>query len=566
MRFPPTIPFAILFALAFAVFPRCSHGQDSGAQVIVVYNTAVPESKAVADYYARKRNVPGNQVFGFELNTGQEMSRAEFRESLQKPLAKLLSSEKLWHFATEIIRATNDAAQRVVWRVDKSKVRYVVLCYGVPVAIAKQPNFKELGDDKLRPELRRDEAAVDSELALLPLIEESPPLAGPLRNPVYSATNTAEFSPTNGLLMVTRLDGPTAEIARGLVDKAMEAETNGLWGRAYFDLRGITDPGYKMGDDWMRASSKICERLGFETVVDEKPATFPPEFPMSQIAVYCGWYDANVSGPFTLPRVEFMPGAFAYHLHSFSAANLRSPTANWVGPLLAKGVTITMGCVYEPYLTGTPQPAIFLARLLYDRMTFGEAAYASQPVLSWQTTFVGDPLYCPLRLSPQQLEQNLLRTRSSLADWPSLKFVDLNLAKGVPPVTAMAFLEQNQMTRHSAILSEKLADLCAALGKPASAIELYQRALQLDASPMQRIRLRLVLGEKLTEAGSDQEAYDNYAALLQEDHDYPGKLNIYRKLAPLAQKLGRTDAAVRYEDLIKSLETPAAPDSKPTKP
>ena len=45
---------------------------------------------------------------------------------------------------------------------------------------------------------------------------------------------------------------------------------------------------------------------------------------MSQIAIYCGWYDENVSGPFTLPKVEFMPGAFAYHLHSFSAATLRS--------------------------------------------------------------------------------------------------------------------------------------------------------------------------------------------------------------------------------------------------
>ena len=35
---------------------------------------------------------------------------------------------------------------------------------------------------------------------------------------------------------------------------------------------------------------------------------------MSHIAIYCGWYDASVSGPFALPKVEFMPGAFAYHL------------------------------------------------------------------------------------------------------------------------------------------------------------------------------------------------------------------------------------------------------------
>ncbi len=45
----------------------------------------------------------------------------------------------------------------------------------------------------------------------------------------------------------------------------------------------------------------------------------------------------NASGPFTLPKVEFMPGAFAYHLHSFSAFTIRSTTRNWCGPLLAKG-------------------------------------------------------------------------------------------------------------------------------------------------------------------------------------------------------------------------------------
>jgi hypothetical protein len=51
-----------------------------------------------------------------------------------------------------------------------------------------------------------------------------------------------------------------------------------------------------------------------------------------------------------------------------------------------------MGCVYEPYLTGTPNVAAFLARWLADGFTFGEAAWDAQPVLSWQTTVIGDPL------------------------------------------------------------------------------------------------------------------------------------------------------------------------------
>ena len=179
------------------------------------------------------------------------------------------------------------------------------------------------------------------------------------------------------------------------MDKAIQAETDGLWGRAYFDLRGITNADYKLGDDWIRGASEICRRLGFETVVDENPGTFPVSFPLSQVAFYAGWYDESVSGPFTRPIVEFMPGAIAYHLHSFSAGTIRSTTRNWVGPLLAKGATATMGCVNEPYLTGTPDVATFFARILFFGFSFGEAAYAAQGQLSWQTTVIGDPLYRP---------------------------------------------------------------------------------------------------------------------------------------------------------------------------
>ena len=44
--------------------------------------------------------------------------------------------------------------------------------------------------DKIsKPEFRRDEAAVDSELAWLPLIKMKVPLAGPLPNLLYGCTN-----------------------------------------------------------------------------------------------------------------------------------------------------------------------------------------------------------------------------------------------------------------------------------------------------------------------------------------------------------------------------------------
>ncbi len=529
---------------------------NPGDEVIVVYNTRVPESKGVAEYYAKRRHVPARQVFGFPLSTNEDMSRAEFRQDLQKPLARKLKELKLWKIGPVIVPATTNQPGRVEWKPMQSKIRYALLCYGVPLRIDHDPAFTEPGLLERRPEMRRDEAAVDSELALLPLIEENLPLAGPLHNPVFTTTNEAMLHPTNGVLLVTRLDGPTPAIARGLVDKALQAEADGLWGRAYFDLRGITDPAYKIGDDWIRGASEICRHLGFETVVDDHPGTFPAAFPMSQIAWYMGWYDGTVSGPFTRPTVEFMPGAFAYHLHSFSAATLHSAHQNWAGPLLAKGATATMGCVFEPYLSGTPDLAIFTARFLFQGFTFGEAAYACQAVLSWQTTVVGDPLYRPFGRSLEQLHRDLASRNSKLVEWAWLRLANLNLAAGKPVAEIAALLEQVPATPHSPVLTEKLGDLYAEQGKPSSAVFEYERALGLHPSPQQRNRLLLTLAERLLALDRPQEAYDDYQKLLQECPDYPDQLVIYKKLLPLAQKLEKKADAERFEAEINRLTPP----------
>jgi hypothetical protein len=345
--------------------------------------------------------------------------------------------------------------------------------------------------------------------------------------------------------LVARLDGPTPEIARGLVDKAMQAERDGLWGRGYFDARGLEKTNnYFIGDQWILTAAQISRQLGFETVIDDKPETFPADFPMSQIAIYCGWYDGNVSGPFTLPKVEFMPGAFAYHLHSYSANTIRSATDNWCGPLLAKGATCTMGCVYEPYLAATPNVAFFLERLGMGG-TFGEAAWAAQPALSWQTTVIGDPLYRPFGKSPQLMHAELSRQHSPLLDWSFLQLANLGLVRGARMSQISSLIENLDLTTNSAVLTEKLADLYDAQGKPASAILTWQNALKLNPSPEQRIRLRLALGQKLLAQNRTDEAVENYQKLLDESPDYPGKGFILNTLAALRQKISSTNTSAK---------------------
>src|ERR1041385_7312964 len=105
--------FLGLFCFLVGAFP--SFAANPGDEVIVVYNSRVPESKSVAEYYAERRHVPRNQIFGFAISTGEEMSRAEFRNSLQKPLAKLLEEKKLWKIRSVTVPATNGIPGHVEW-------------------------------------------------------------------------------------------------------------------------------------------------------------------------------------------------------------------------------------------------------------------------------------------------------------------------------------------------------------------------------------------------------------------------------------------------------------------
>src|SRR5205085_9973341 len=107
-----------------------------------------------------------------------------------------------------------------------------------------------------------------------------------------------------------------------------------------------------------------------------------------------GWYAATMAGPFTQPDFQFVPGAIAVHIHSFSASTLHDEKANWAGPLLSKGAAATIGNVYEPYLQLTAHLDIFNDRLLHG-FTFAESAYMATRALSWMSVAVGDPLYRP---------------------------------------------------------------------------------------------------------------------------------------------------------------------------
>jgi len=284
-------------------------------------------------------------------------------------------------------------------------------------------------------------------------------------------------------------------------------------------------------------AASAAKRLGFETLVDNRPETVGNGFPMSQIGLYVGWYESHVVGPFTAPTMEFMPGAFAYHLHSFSGANLRSRDENWVGPLLAKGATCTMGCVAEPYLDLTPHPGVFLERWGYLGMSFGEAAVTCHPMLSWQTVVVGDPLYRPFRLNPIQYGEMLALANSPLTAYALVRKVNVDILNQRVPVVPNSplprdralsefeilarnreMLQSQPLAERSSVVSEVIARLYWNEAKASQAAKWYSHALAAsDATPRQRIRLLLDSVEAYRVLDRPRSAYEALEEVIRLD-------------------------------------------------
>jgi uncharacterized protein (TIGR03790 family) len=203
-------------------------------------------------------------------------------------------------------------------------------------------------------------------------------------------------------LMVSRLDAPTFELAKGLVDKALEAEAAGLAGKAYIDGRGMGQldqapaaPGSFA--DYDRAllilAKALEEQTTIETVVNTSPALFKAgECP--DAALYCGWYSLGKY----VDAFDWQIGAVGYHLASSEAATLHDAASQvWCKKMLEDGVTATMGPVYEPYLASFPRPEEFFGLLVQGELTLAECYWRSLPFTSWMQTLIGDPLYRPYK-------------------------------------------------------------------------------------------------------------------------------------------------------------------------
>jgi uncharacterized protein (TIGR03790 family) len=229
---------------------------------------------------------------------------------------------------------------------------------------------------------------------------------------IYDQSHLRAAFPT---LMVARIDAPTPELARGLVDAALDAEQDGLIGTAYFDSRGIAERAdaadRQQGEAAAYDRALLAAAEGFErgttvpVVVNRGPELFAAgECP--DAALYCGWYSlGRYVDAFTFNR-----GAVAFHAGGDEADSLHDAASQrWCKRLLEDGAAATLGATFGDDPTAFPRPNEFWGLLAGSDLTLAECAWRTQPFTSWSLAVIGDPLYRPFKNRRIAKEESVIR-------------------------------------------------------------------------------------------------------------------------------------------------------------
>ena len=241
-------------------------------------------------------------------------------------------------------------------------------------------------------------AAVDSELSLL--WWNLYPRPQWQLNPLHFRVGQVRTSP---VLMVMRLDAAAPDVVRRIIDHSIATEQQGLQGCVLLDSWnkparvGGKEDGYGQYDQTIRDLAVLLrEKTQLQVVFDEKESLIelPPD---ELVAIYCGWYAPS---SYSQPGV-FAPGAVGFHIASFTMVTLHKQRGgDWVRSLLNDGVVATAGPVAEPYLHAFPRADEFFPLLMTGQLPLAEVVWKTNPLTSWQMSYIGDPLYTPYKLNP----------------------------------------------------------------------------------------------------------------------------------------------------------------------
>ena len=460
-------------------------------QVMVVYNADSKLSKETALKYASLRSIPAENLVPLKGITKAPITRTRFVLDIEQRLVAEAES-KGW-----MLPSSSAFEPR------KKHILALVLMPDFPIRILED-NFdpRKKKNDQLK-----NTASLDSELTLL---GARYPIDGALHNPFYTKDASLPQAQPR-VLAVTRIDAPSPEAIRRMIQGPVKVEKQGLWGWTVVDQGGP----HTAGDKWFSAAANHAKTAKQALFYETSQKTLSKAFPlMPQTSVYIGWYTGHPDGRFHLRTpggFRFPPGAIACHLYSYSASPSVRHTSSWCGTLLERGAAVTAGNVTEPYLGHCLNYDVFYDRLLKG-YTVAEAGLMASPSLSWQGAIYGDPLYRPYGA----LKKGTHTVDNPFAVWRNI------LQKSHGNAAQILRVVQQRLTKpDGAIYAEMFAWHCLENNMQQGASTYFALACRASRTHADKLRNRLMQISTMFSFGDKDAAKALMRATLQENTTSP---------------------------------------------
>ena len=340
------------------------------ANVLLIVNSSSAESRQIAEYYIRARNIPPSNVCRIATSSAENIDRSKFEKEIVEPVKTCLKQRNL-----------------------VEKILYFATTLGVPLRVPGT------GDQMLA-----EGASVDSELTLLYGIlngKPNPPTKGPVTNPFFGQRDAPFTHPRFPIYLVTRLAAYDVATVKAMIDRGLKAKNTGKF---VIDLAGGED---REGNNWLRDAALFLppDRV----VIDETNTVL---YNQKQVIGYAAWGSNDMHRKQRWLNFEWLPGAIMTEFVSTNARTFTRPPDNWniswwdqkgkvpwffgspqtmTADYLKEGATGASGHVDEPFLGLCPRPQFVLPAYFSGR-NLAESYYLGIPGLSWMNIVAGDPL------------------------------------------------------------------------------------------------------------------------------------------------------------------------------
>ena len=329
------------------------------SDVLLLINNNSQMSKDVGEYFAAARGIPPERMAYLDVPDREFISPGQLTDLIDKVKAYMVEHELV-----------ND-------------INYIVTTKGFPLSVYSPDGFVY-------------GSCVDEELAMIfGSLESSIGNYYAVANPYYG--KDAYFSHAQfPMYIVNRLTGYNWSDVKALIDHANSTYGN----RGLFvldaDPSKNDDPGYEIGNQWLRDARDILEERsryvdGIEVLFDE---TYWYITRQDDVMGYGSWgsNDANDTDN-AKPHNTWVNGSLAETFVSTGGRTFSWPPSygqSLIADWIREGVTGIKGYVQEPFLTAIAHPDIIFER--YTRgYNLAESYRMASVMLGWMGVVVGDP-------------------------------------------------------------------------------------------------------------------------------------------------------------------------------